>query len=553
MSQHVDKPNHTARWERGGVDRVPPIIEAWSRKAFVWTALLGAAVVVGAGYAWWPLWFLAVPWVAFVIVGVGDMRQTRHTLMRNFPVLAHFRYVAESVRPELRQYFVESDHEENPFSRERRTIIYQRAKDQVDSLPFGTRRDVYGDGYEWIAHSLAPTHPEQASARVAVGGPACTKPYSASIFNVSAMSFGSLSKNAVLALNSGAAAGQFSHNTGEGGISPYHLEPGGDLTWQIGTGYFGCRTPEGGFSPEKFAETSSLDAVKMIEIKLSQGAKPAHGGILPGEKVTPEIAAIRGVEVGKTVLSPPCHTAFDGPRGLLEFVAQLRELSGGKPVGFKLCVGQPAEFLAICKAMLETGITPDFITVDGAEGGTGAAPLEFSNSVGMPLHDGLSFVHNALRAIGKRDDIKLISAGKISSGFHVLRQLALGADLCNSARGMMFALGCIQALKCNTNHCPAGVATQDPKLMKGLHVPTKAGRVANFHRKTVDSVLELVGAAGLDSPEELRPWHIYRRLSGSEVCHLGEIYPPFDENCLVEGTAPDTLQTLWERASAERF
>jgi glutamate synthase domain-containing protein 2 len=484
---------------------------------------------------------------------VRDQVQTSHTLLRNFPVLAHLRYFAESVRPELRQYFVESNTEETPFSREKRSIIYQRAKNALDTVPFGTQRNVYRVGYTWVGQSLLPSHPAPETGRVLIGEGRCSKPYSASIFNISAMSYGSLSKNAVLALNEGAAMGGFFHNTGEGGISPYHLGPGGDLCWQIGTGYFGCRSADGGFDPERFRENASHENVKLIEVKLSQGAKPGHGGILPGEKVTEEIASIRGVPVGQTVHSPACHRAFEGPKGLLDFVTRLRELSGGKPVGFKLCVGLRHEFMAICKAMVETGMRPDFITIDGSEGGTGAAPVEFSNSVGMPLGDGLYFAHNVLRGAGLRDDVKLMAAGKIATGFQLVQWLSMGADLCNSARGMMFALGCIQALKCNTNKCPVGVATQDPMLMKGLVVEDKAARVANFQAKTVESALELVGVAGLDSPEQLRPTHLYRRTGNAQVEDLSNVYPWLPEAALLEGSAPPSFLDEWARAQGDSF
>ena len=518
--------------------------------------LLSFAGFAGSAVAtlfYYPAALLFVPVGLFFLRGMADVMQKRRSVLRNFPVLGHLRYFFESLRPELRQYFAEDDKELTPFSRQSRSIIYQRAKNVLDTVPFGTLNDVYADGYEWLAHSLAPKHPGPETARVMIGEGSCDEPYSASIFNISAMSYGSLSSAAIEALNRGAAQGGFFHNTGEGGVSPYHLGPGGDLCWQVGTGYFGCRTNDGDFDPEMFAETAKHPHVKMIEVKLSQGAKPAHGGILPGEKVTPEIAKIRRVEVGKTVNSPPSHRAFDTPKGLLKFCAELRELSGGKPVGFKLCVGQPAEFIGIVKAMHETGLVPDFISVDGSEGGTGAAPPEFSNSVGMPLADALSLVHNALRGAGLRDQTRLISAGKIASGFHVLRHLAIGADACNSARGMMFALGCIQALKCNTNKCPVGVATQKPELMKGLDVSNKAIRVASFQRKTVESVLELVGAAGLDHPQELRSHHVVRRTSPMETKHLGEVYPWISERCLVDGDGPAWMQTLWDQASADSF
>ncbi len=540
------------RWERHG-DRVPAFVERWGPTPFYVALVVMVLGVAALTWAWTPAAALGGLVLVFAIMGVNDMRQTRHAILRNFPVLGRLRYVFESVRPELRQYFVESDQEENPYSREKRSIIYQRAKDVLDTVPFGTRRDVYGVGYSWLSHSLAPKHPDPESGRITVGDVRCAKPYSASIFNISAMSFGSLSTNAVRALNLGAKHGGFAHNTGEGGISPYHLEHGGDLVWQIGTGYFGCRTEDGRFDPEMFSTSARGETVKMIEIKLSQGAKPAHGGILPAKKVTPEIAKIRGVPMGKDVLSPPGHTAFSSPRELVKFVAQLRELSGGKPVGIKLCIGNPVEFLSIVKAMVEADDGPDFMTIDGGEGGTGAAPIEFSNSVGAPLRDGLMFAHDALRGAGIRDDVRLFSAGKIATGFHVLHHLALGADACNSARGMMFALGCIQALKCNSNKCPAGVATQEPRLVAGLVVDDKASRVASFHHKTVEAVLELCGAAGLDSPALLRRDHITHRISTTEIRTLAETFPLLPVGCLLDGSAPPTLQHYWEIASPECY
>ncbi len=547
------EPRRGRRWERAGADRVPAFIERWNRGAFLITSFVGFAGAGALTFFFWPGVVLLGLVGLFFVRGLVDITQTRRTVLRNFPVIGHLRYFFESVRPELRQYFVEDDNELTPFSRQSRSIIYQRAKNVLDTVPFGTLNDVYADGYEWLAHSLAPTHPGPETSRVTIGEGRCEQAYSASIFNISAMSYGSLSSAAIEALNHGAALGGFFHNTGEGGVSPYHLGPGGDLCWQVGTGYFGCRTEDGDFNPEMFREMAKHPHVKMIEVKLSQGAKPAHGGILPGEKVTPEIAKIRRVEVGKTVNSPPTHRAFDTPKGLLEFCAELRSLSGGKPVGFKLCVGQPAELVGIVKAMQQTGLAPDFITVDGSEGGTGAAPPEFSNSVGMPLADALSLVHNTLRGAGLRDELRLISAGKIASGFHVLRHLAIGADLCNSARGMMFALGCIQALKCNSNKCPVGVATQKPALVRGLDVQNKAARVASFQRKTVESVLELVGAAGLEHPNELRSHHIVRRTSPMETYHLGEVYPWIEDGCLLDGSGPPWMQALWDRVDPESF
>lgn len=540
------------RWERPG-DRVPAFVERWGRVPFVVTLVLMIATVAGLAILWPPAAALGVFAVVFGVLGFKDLTQTRHSILRNFPVLGRLRYFFESVRPELRQYFVESDQEENPYSREKRSIIYQRAKDVLSTVPFGTKLDVYGLGYTWLSHSLQPTHLPPEEGRIMIGEGRCTQPYSCSIFNISAMSFGSLSTNAVLALNKGAKLGDFAHNTGEGGVSPYHLEPGGDLIWQIGTGYFGCRGADGNFDADKFVKTVSSPSIKMVELKLSQGAKPAHGGILPAKKVTPEIAEIRGVPMGKDVNSPPAHTAFSTPREMIAFVARLRELSGGKPVGIKLCIGHPVEFLGIVKAMLETGDGPDFIAIDGGEGGTGAAPIEFSNCVGMPLREGLMFAHDALRGAGLRDSVKILSAGKIATGFHILLHLALGADGCCSARGMMFALGCIQALKCNSNKCPAGVATQEPRLVQGLVVGDKATRVASFHDKTVEAVLELCGAAGLRSPSELARHHINQRISATEVCTMEETYPPLAVGSLVDGSANPKLLAQWSAATADHF
>ncbi|MCP4873363.1 MAG: FMN-binding glutamate synthase family protein [Proteobacteria bacterium] len=534
--------------------RVPDIIERWSPSVFyiVATALWAATAWLSKLSPWF--WLLAVPVTVFSWMGIADRVQGAQSIRRNFPVLGRLRYVLEGLRPEFRQYFVESDQEENPFSREDRTIVYSRSKAQLATLPFGTRTDVYAEGYEWINHSLAAAHSPAEEVRIPIGeASGAAQPYLSSLLNVSAMSYGSLSANAVLALNLGAKQGGFSHNTGEGGVSPYHLEHGGDLVWQIGTGYFGCRADDGGFDPDAFAANAGRPSVKMIEIKLSQGAKPGHGGILPGKKVTAEIAAIRGVPMGQDVISPPTHRAFDTPIGLMEYVVQLRELSGGKPVGFKLCLGSPREFLALIKAMLETDVVPDFITIDGAEGGTGAAPLEFSNHVGTPLEDGLVFIHSAMRGAGLRERTKLIAAGKIATAFHITKLLALGADLTNSARSMMFALGCIQALKCNTNHCPVGVATQDKRLMLGLEVGNKGERVASFHGRTVDGVYELLGAAGLTDPRDLRPFHIVRREGPGEVNTYAEIYPRLPEGSLLSGEAPPWVMRLWHLARPDSF
>ena len=520
-------------------------------------SLAAAVFLVAAGitFFWPPFGWTFLVLVPLLVVGLQDSLQRRQAVRRNFPVIGNMRYLFEAIRPEISQYFIESNTDGKPFSREQRSVVYQRAKRQLQTVPFGTQQDLYRIGAEWINHSLHARHPQCREHHVRIGGPDCKQPYDASLLNISAMSFGSLSRNAVLAMSKGAAMGGFFHNTGEGGISPPHLEGGADLCWQIGTGYFGCRSEEGRFDPDKFRERASLDAVKLIEIQLSQGAKPGHGGILPAAKITPEIASIRSVPMGADVISPPAHSAFSGPRGLLEFVATLRELSGGKPVGFKLCVGRRSEFLSIARAIHETGIAPDFITVDGAEGGTGAAPLEFSNSVGWPLTEGLLFVHNALVGFGVREHIKVIAAGKIVTAFDMAKRMALGADLCNSARAMMFAVGCIQARKCHSNHCPVGVATQDPGLVRGLVVEDKAPRVRNYQADTVREFLELLGAAGLDSPTDLRPEHILRRLSTTEVKNYGEIYHLLQPGQLLGEGEPLTGEwpSLLQKTDQQRF
>ena len=489
----------------------------------------------------------------FIVVGLFDVFQKRHTIRRNFPLLGHFRYLFEAIRPEINQYFVESNSDGVPFSRESRSVVYQRSKRELDTLPFGTQERVYDVGYEWATHSLVPKHVVPSTLRVKFGGPECKQPYMASAFNISAMSYGSLSRNAILALNGGAKLGGFAHNTGEGGLSPYHLQPGGDLIWQIGTAYFSCRARNGEFDPKLFAEKASAPQLKMIELKLSQGAKPSHGGILPAAKVSEEIARIRHVVMGEDVISPPAHTTFSTPVGLLEFVAKLRELSGGKPVGFKLCIGKRREFIAIAKAMIQTGIKPDFITVDGGEGGTGAAPIEFSNSLGFPLNEALAFVHSTLLGFNLRKDIRLIASGKTVTGFDMVKRFALGADTVNSARAMMMALGCIQALRCNTNKCPTGVATQDTELVAGLDIPDKTVRVANFQKETLRSAAELIGAMGLQHSADMRPWHIFRRTEIAEIKHLGQIYTFLQEGDLLKEPLPAAFARAFYGASPDSF
>ncbi|MHA7840279.1 MAG: FMN-binding glutamate synthase family protein [Gammaproteobacteria bacterium] len=491
--------------------------------------------------------------VLLILVGIYDVCQGKHAILRNFPVIGHMRYILEFIRPEIQQYFIATNQSGRPYNRKTRSLVYQRAKQVLDTLPFGTQEDINAPGFESVRHSLSPTHIKKEEARVLLGGEACTQPYSASRFNVSAMSFGSLSKNAVLALSQGAKKDHFYLNTGEGGLSPYHLSGGGDLVWQIGTAYFSCRNKNGDFDPGLFQEKAQHEQVKMIEIKLSQGAKPSHGGILPAVKITKEIAAIRGIERGKDCLSPPAHTAFDSPVGLLYFVQQLRELSGGKPIGFKLCIGRRMEFLSICKAMLETHILPDFITVDGAEGGTGAAPIEFTDHIGEPINDALIFVNNALVSTGLRHKLCVIASGKVASGMDLVTKIALGADICNGARAMMFAIGCIQALQCNQNTCPTGVATQNPRLMRGLKVTDKAQRVANFHHSTVESLLEIVGAMGKNHIDDLCAYDIYHRINHFESKNYGQIYEILQEGALLNPPYPISFAEDWQKARTDKF
>ncbi len=496
----------------------------------------------------WFLIFLA----PIVLLWIYDLVQTKRTLLRNFPVLGHIRYVLEFLRPEIQQYFIASDEEERPFNREIRSIVYQRAKNVRDTVPFGTERDILQIGYTWVLHSLSPKQASEVEPRVIVGGPDCKKPYSASRLNISAMSFGSLSPNALMALNKGAQLGGFAHNTGEGGLSPYHLQ-GGDIIFQLGTAYFGCRDDKGGFDEKEFAVEANRDEVKMIEIKLSQGAKPSHGGILPAAKLTPEIAKVRKVQMGHDVISPAAHSAFNSPVGLLQFIKKLRELTGGKPIGFKLCVGRKDEFLGICKAMIETNILPDFITVDGAEGGTGAAPLEFTNHIGEPLEAGLVFVHNALVGINVRDKIRIICSGKVATGFDMVEKIALGADMCNSARAMMMSLGCVQSKQCNANTCPTGIATQNPRLQYGLVVDEKKHRVDNFHRNTMKSFMEIVGAMGLTNPSELKPNFLMRRIDDACVKPFDEIHTYLQPGQLLGPDIPANFKKYWELADSGRF
>ena len=504
-------------------------------------------------HAWlWPLTLISG---LLSLVGVNDLLQTRQAVRRNYPILGNIRYLVEAIRPEIRQYLLEADGDELPFSRAQRSLVYARAKNQGADKPFGTLSDVYRSGFEFIGHSMLPAaHCDPATFRVSVGGPQCTQPYSASVFNISAMSFGSLSANAIRALNQGAKLGGFYHDTGEGSISPYHREHGGDLVWELGSGYFGCRDEQGRFDPQRFAEQAANPQVKMIEIKLSQGAKPGHGGILPRHKVTAEISLTRGVPMGQDCISPARHSAFATPTELLQFIARLRELSGGKPVGFKLCLGHPWEFMGIAKAMLATGILPDFIVIDGKEGGTGAAPLEFTDHIGVPLREGLLFVHNTLVGCGLREHIRLGASGKIVSAFDIASVMALGADWANSARGFMFAIGCIQSQSCHTNKCPTGVATQDPLRQRALVVPDKAERVHNFHRNTLKALAEMIAAAGLSHPAQIEAKHLVRRMSASEIKLYSQLHVFLKPGELLrEEVSGEFYRRMWAMARADSF
>lgn len=519
-----------------------------------WAVLLATAVlaILGAKVSpafLWPLIVLA----PLSAVGLWDVAQTKHSLLRNYPLLAHLRWMFEDIRPEIQQYFVESDTDGRPFDRDARTQIYERAKDVNQESAFGTELNVYEAGYEWFTHSIAPRPTSHEPIKQKIGGPNCKQPYDMALLNVSAMSFGALSRNAILALNKGAKLGNFAHDTGEGGMSEYHLRHGGDLVWELGSGYFGTRTKDGKFDPEKFADQSQRDEVKCVSIKLSQGAKPGLGGVMPGKKVTPEIAGIRGVPVGVTCISPPFHSAFTTPRELILFVQRLRELCGAKPVGFKLCIGQRHEFLGICKAMLELGTSPDFIIVDGAEGGTGAAPLEYEDHVGVPLTEGLVFVHDALVGAGLRDSIKIGCSAKITSAFDMARRITQGADYCNAARAMMFALGCIQSQRCHTNTCPVGVATQDPNRFRALVVEDKATRVYNYQRNTVAEFNQLLASLGLEHPNQLSPSLLMRRIDPTTVKSYAELHRALTPGELLSGSSTALWNEVWNLATPDHF
>ncbi|WP_234054134.1 MULTISPECIES: FMN-binding glutamate synthase family protein [unclassified Xanthobacter] len=521
-----------------------------SRYSVFIAVTLGAVISVILSFTshqWWLIVFCVL--FPLVLLGVFDVTQPDHSLLRNYPVIGSMRWLFEAIRPYLRQYLMEDDLSEKPYNRDERSLVYARSKNEEDRQPFGTELDTYAAEYEWMTHSLAPTPVSKEPFRVMVGGADCSRPYSTSVLNVSAMSFGSLGGNAIEALNLGAKRGGFYHDTGEGSLSKYHRIHGGDIVWEIASGYFGCRNPDGTFSAERFRERAADDQVKMIEIKLSQGAKPGHGGMLPGAKVTPEIAEARGIPVGKDCISPARHSAFSTPAEMMEFVGRLRELSGGKPVGLKLCVGHPTEVFAMVKAMLKTGIHPDFIVVDGSEGGTGAAPHELADHVGMPLREGLIIVRNALVGTGLRSQVRLAASGKVTSGFSMAANMAIGADWCNAARAFMFSLGCVMSMRCHTGECPTGVTTNDPHLQRGLVVDEKAERVRNFQQHTVAALAELVAAAGLSHPSELVPSHIWHRVSPNEVKRLDRIYPFLPADILL--SAPDSTHYAGDWAAAD--
>ncbi len=531
--------------------RIGPLHRFAAVAAAIFCTVLAVIVAVIYG-SWW--WLAVVVFAALTLVGLHDLFQSTHSILRNYPLLGHIRFFFEKIRPEIRQYLIESDQDEEPFSREDRSIVYQRAKNQEGARPFGTKKSVYDGGYVWMTHSISPTNIKGHDFRVRVGGTDCLQPYDCSLYNISAMSFGSLSGAAIEAMNKGAKMGGFAHDTGEGGISKYHRN-GGDLIWEIGSGYFGCRDSEGNFDPDLFRKQSADPQVRMIEIKLSQGAKPGHGGMLPAAKITKEIAEARGVPMGEDCISPAGHSAFSTPKELCHFIDRLRQLSGGKPIGFKLCIGHRREFMCILKGMIETGIVPDFIVVDGTEGGTGAAPLEFANHVGMPLTEGLTFVHNSLRGVDLRDRIRIGASGKLIHAFDIARAFALGADWCNSARGFMFSVGCIQAQACHTNHCPTGVTTQDPLRQRALVVPEKAERVANFHRNTLRALAEMTEAAALEDPRDFLPYHFMKREADGDMVEASDVWSYMPTGFLVRdvGFDDEVYRRRWNRANANSF
>ena len=458
---------------------------------------------------------------------IHDSIQTKHSLLRSFPLIARLRWLFEEEREKIQQYFIEDNLNGTPINREKRSFVYQRSKLEKETIPFGTQHNVNAKGYEFVKHSLFPKdHHKVTGEKVLFGSDKCIQKYKASLINISAMSFGSLSKNAIMALNQGAKMGDFAHNTGEGGVSPYHLQ-GGDLIFQVGTGYFGAGKSVDGkrvFDDEIFRKNAIRPEVKMIEIKFSQGAKPGHGGILPAKKNTEEIAKIRSVEPFTQVDSPPSHSAFSNFDEMISFIQKVRDLSEGKPVGIKFCVGNNQEISTMIKAFADAKNYPDFISVDGGEGGTGSAPLEFTNYMGTPLIEGLVFVNKLLKEHNLKDQIKIIAAGKAVDAFDIVKLLALGADAIGMARSFMLSLGCIQARECNLDTCPVGVATQDADLVKALVVEKKNVRVKNYHYKTIVAVKEVIAAMGIDSISDVKPSEVFRRRKDEEIVSLEEVY-----------------------------
>lgn len=523
------------------------------RSLFYITSIVSIVATIACGLflvpCWWLFWFIG----PFVFIGLYDIFLSRHNILINYPVIGHLRYFFEFIRPEIQQYFVSTNLSGRPFNRETRSLVYQRSKNAEDNHPFGTEHDITAPGYSYAYHSMAPKQLDYHDLRINIGGPDCKQPYSASLLNISAMSYGALSRNAIRALNRGARLAKMYHNTGEGGLTDHHLSGGGDLVWQIGTGYFGCRTREGLFSEEKFKEKASHPQVKMIEIKISQGAKPSHGGVLPKEKITEEIAKIRGIPIDEDCLSPPAHSSFNSPHTLLDFIVQLRTLTEGKPIGIKLCIGHKKEFLGLVKAMLSRKIYPDFITVDGAEGGTGAAPLEFTNRLGMPADEAVAFVHNSLVGANLREHIVVIASGMVSSAFSMVKKIALGADALNVARSFMFSLGCIQALRCHENTCPTGVTSNKPSRYRAIHVQRKSNRVYNYHQNTLHAFSEMIGAMGMARPSDLKPEHIFYRVDAGSSETYADLYHALSPGALLSGDVPAYYADKWAEASEEAF
>jgi glutamate synthase domain-containing protein 2 len=516
-------------------------------------ALLGSVAALAAGVVLGGVGGIAIAIVSGSLVALGafDLLQRRHSILRNYPILGHARFLLEKVRPEFQQYFIERNYDGRPYDRDTRTAIYERAKGIEDEQAFGTERNVTDPGYEWLLQSISSFDPPKEPPRVSIGGPDCSRPYEMALLNVSAMSFGALSGAALTALNRGAARGGFAHDTGEGGLTEYHLH-GGDIVWELGTGYFGARTKDGGFDREQFRDKASHDAVKCVSLKLSQGAKPGIGGVLPGAKVTKEIAEARSVPQSQTCVSPPGHSVFSTPRELVRFIAEMRELAGGKPAGFKLCVGLRHELLAICKAIAEEETAPDFIIVDGSEGGTGAAPSEYEDHMGTPLTEGLMTLHNALVGCGLRDRIRICASGKVATGSDIVKRLAQGADYTNAARAMMMAVGCIQSQRCNTNLCPVGVATQDPKRSRALDIPDKTERVYRYQKATVAEAGRLIASMGLESPSQVGPHHLVRRVDAVTSHSYADLYEWLSPHELLVDP-PESWAVDWARADPDSF